>query len=167
MNKVIVVQNHKFTTTVAALCFFQHVTCYAHYCIREKMSICRFDIDNFTYNVESNLEAMGLPVPDTIFGSIATVSGSIASIEGALASKASDVPLSAISKAGSKSKQLAAITASFYAGAIIGSALMASKRATSCSSSELREAFRSVGLPVWIADSALKHPDSNKLLRKN
>jgi len=25
------------------------------------MAICRFDIDTFTYNVESNLEAMGLP----------------------------------------------------------------------------------------------------------
>lgn len=145
------------------------VPCFAHSCIRDKTCpfICRFDIDNFTYNVESNVEAMGLPVPDTIFGSIATVSGSIASIEGALANKASDVPLSAISKAGGRSKQLASITASFYAGAIIGSALMASKRATSCSSYELREAFKSMGLPVWAADEALKHPDSNKLLRKN
>ncbi|MCC2524992.1 hypothetical protein [Vibrio coralliilyticus] len=131
------------------------------------MSICKFDIDNFTYNIESNLEAMGLPVPDSIFGSMVTASGGIGAIESALATKASDVPLSAISKAGRFSKQVVGITAAFYAGAIIGSALMASKRATSCSSSELREAFRSVGLPVWAADDALKHPQSSKLLRKN
>ncbi|AYO17109.1 hypothetical protein D0812_22225 [Vibrio owensii] len=131
------------------------------------MSICKFDVDNFTYNIESNLLAMGLPVPQTVFGSMATVTGGIGAIESALSSKASDVPLSAISRAGQASKQIAGITAAFYAGAIIGSAFMASKRATSCSRSELRDAFRSFGLPTWAADDALKHPQGEKLLRKH
>lgn len=60
------------------------------------MSICKFNVDNFTYNIESNLEAMGLPVPRTIFGSVTTMSGALASIDAALMTKAHDVPLSAI-----------------------------------------------------------------------
>ncbi|MGF1803691.1 hypothetical protein L4C31_00335 [Aliivibrio sifiae] len=131
------------------------------------MSICRFNVDNFAYNIESNLEAMGLPLPQTIFGSIATISGSLGAIESALSTKAADVPLSAISKAGIKSKQVAGISAAFYAGAVIGSAVMASKRATSCSRAELIKAFNDLGLPSWAADDAFKHPQSEKLLRAN
>jgi len=131
------------------------------------MSICRFNIDNFSYNIESNLEAMGLPLPETVFGTVATMSGSIAAIESALASKASDMPLKAIAKSGHHMKQLAGISAAFYAGAIIGSAQMASKRATRCDFSELKESFKSLGLPSWAADDAIKAPNGDKLLRAN
>ncbi len=131
------------------------------------MAICKFDVDNFTYNIESNLEAMGLPVPQTIWGSVTTMSGALAAIETALSSKASDVPLSAISQSAMRSKQLLGIGASYYAGAIIGSALMASKRATSCSSTELKQAFKDLGLPSWVADDAISAQKVSELLRKN
>ncbi|HFU0228936.1 TPA: hypothetical protein ACGTRQ_003534 [Vibrio parahaemolyticus] len=131
------------------------------------MAICKFNVDNFTYNIESNLEAMGLPVPKTIWGSVTTMSGALAAIDSALTNKASDVPLSAISQSTMRSKQLLGIGASYYAGAIIGSALMASKRATSCSSAELKQAFKDLGLPSWVADDAVSAQKASELLRKN
>ncbi len=130
------------------------------------MGICKFDVDNFEYNIESNLTALGLPLPKTLFGSVTTVSGALGAIETALSAKASDVPLSIVS-VGTKSKQLAGIGAAYWAGAVIGSALMASNRATSCSRDELKEAFKSLGLPSWATDDALNAPNGHKLLRKN
>ncbi|MBN3572074.1 hypothetical protein [Vibrio neptunius] len=130
------------------------------------MAICKFNLDNFEYNIESNMAAMSLPLPKTVFGSITTVSAALAAIETALSVKAYDVPLSVVS-AGRASKQLAGIGAAFWAGAIIGSALMASKRATSCNRLEFKEAFRTLGLPSWAADAALSSHDGHKLLRKN
>lgn len=131
------------------------------------MAICRFDIDNFEYNIESNLEAMGLPLPKTLFGSATTVSAAIASIETALATKAADIPLSAITSAAIKSKKATGLFAAYWAGAVIGSALMASNRATRCSYSEFKDAFKSLGFPSWAADEALKGPNGDKLLQKN
>ncbi|MEZ9752037.1 hypothetical protein AB4425_17260 [Vibrio sp. 10N.261.51.A1] len=130
------------------------------------MAICKFNVDNFEYNIDSNMEALGLPLPKTVFGSVTTVSGALGMIETALSTKAVDVPLSVVS-VGRTSKQLAGIGAAFWAGAVIGSALMASSRATSCSSSELKEAFKALGLPSWAADDALRSPEGHKLLRKN
>ncbi|WNJ97352.1 hypothetical protein RND59_19310 [Vibrio ruber] len=129
------------------------------------MDICSFNLDNFNYNIESNLEAMGLPSPKTAFGSITTTAGIIGAIDTALSAKASDVPLTAIARSGLKSKQILGISAAFYAGAIIGSALMASKRATRCSADELKKAFREFGLPSWAVDDALRHNDN--ILRQN
>ena len=48
------------------------------------MAICKFNVDNFTYNIESNLEAMGLPVPKTIFGSVTPLSVDEFDINGVL-----------------------------------------------------------------------------------
>ncbi len=130
------------------------------------MAICEFNVDNFEYNIESNLAAMGLPLPKTLFGSVTSVSGALGAIETALTSKASDVPLSIVS-VGKTTKQLAGIGAAYWAGAVIGSAFMASHRATTCSRDELKEAFKSLGFPSWAADDALRSPNGHKLLRKN
>ncbi len=130
------------------------------------MAICEFNVDNFEYNIESNLAAMGLPLPKTLFGSVTSVSGALGAIETALTSKASDVPLAIVS-VGQTTKQLAGIGAAYWAGAVIGSALMASNRATTCSRDELKEAFKSLGFPSWAADDALRSPNGHKLLRKN
>lgn len=131
------------------------------------MGFCRFDVDTFTYNVESNLAAMGLPMPDTVAGSMTTVSGALGAVTSALTSKASDVPLSAIAKSERGLSKVVGIGAAFWVGAVIGSAMMASKRATSCSRSEFVEAFRAMGIPVWIADDALRSPNSDRLLKRN
>lgn len=130
------------------------------------MAICEFNVDNFEYNIESNLAAMGLPLPKTLFGSVTSVSGALGAIETALTSKASDVPLAIVS-VGKTTKQLAGIGAAYWAGAVIGSALMASNRATTCSRDELKEAFKSLGFPSWAADDALRSPNGHNLLRKN
>ncbi|WP_335928825.1 hypothetical protein [Vibrio parahaemolyticus] len=131
------------------------------------MAICKFNVDNFAYNIESNLDAMGLPLPKTIWGSVTTISGALTAIDTALTSKASDVPLSAISKSALRSKQLMGIGSAYYAGAIIGSALMAANRASSCSTDELKQAFKDLGLPSWAADEAVSAQKSSELLRKN
>ncbi|MCE7729612.1 hypothetical protein [Vibrio campbellii] len=123
------------------------------------MSICRFNVDNFEYNIESNLVAMGLPLPQDVWSSAMTMSAAIVSIEGALSTKAADVPLSAISSSAMRAKQFAGISSAFYAGAIIGSAMMASKRATRCNLSELKEAFSAYRLPSWAADEAVSKGD--------
>lgn len=86
------------------------------------MSICRFNVDNFTYNIESNLEAMGLPVPQTIFGSVTTMSGALASIEAALITKAADMPITAV-VGRAAGTTITSLTAAGYAGAIIGSCI--------------------------------------------
>ncbi len=128
------------------------------------MAICRFNMDKFTHNIESNLELMGLPVPKTVFGSMATMSGALASIEAALMTKAADVSISVVASRAAGTT-VAGVTASFYAGAIIGSALRASTSATSCSGEELKKAFQELGLPSWAADDALRQPNSHNLLR--
>ncbi|MBF4249399.1 hypothetical protein EA004_31235 [Vibrio anguillarum] len=79
--------------------------------------------------------------------------------------KASDMPITAVASRAAGTT-IAGITAAGYAGAIIGSALMASNRATSCSKDEFRKAFQSLGLPSWAADDALNQPNGHKLLRK-
>lgn len=131
------------------------------------MGICRFDVDTFTYNVESNLKALGLPMPTTVAGSAATVAGAISTIESALTRKAADMSLAAIAQVGLRANQAGGVSAAFWVGAVIGSAMMASTRATSCSRSELIEAFKSMGLSSWMADAALNSPNGDKLLRLN
>ncbi len=76
------------------------------------MAICRFNVDKFTHNIESNLELMGLPVPKTVFGSMATMSGALASIEAALMTKAADVSISVIASRAAGTT-VAGVTASF------------------------------------------------------
>jgi len=129
------------------------------------MAICSFDLDHFNYSIESNLDAMGLPSPQTLFGSVTTVSGAMVAISNALNAAGSDIPLSAIARSGVLAKYAAGITASYYTGAVIGSALMATGRSTTCSMSELKKAFRDLGIPSWAADNAIKQDTS--ILRKH
>lgn len=108
---------------------------------------------------------MGLPVPKTIFGSVTTMSGALASIEAALITKAADMPITAV-VGRAAGTTITILTAAGYAGAIIGSALIASKRATSCSKEEFKKAFQDLGLPSWAADDALNGPQAQNMLRK-
>ena len=127
------------------------------------MSICKFNIDNFEYNIESNLAAMGLPLPKTIFGAGTGIAAGLASIDGAL-NAGGHVNLSAISKAGKASKQVAAISSAWYAGAVIGSYIMAANRATRCSIPELQKAANELGLSDWwVSDAVNEYPE---ILRK-
>ncbi|CAM2885262.1 hypothetical protein [Vibrio neptunius] len=51
------------------------------------MAICKSNLDNLEYNIESNMAAMSLPLPKTVFGSITTVSAALAAIKTALSVK--------------------------------------------------------------------------------
>ncbi|SHO54433.1 hypothetical protein [Vibrio quintilis] len=129
------------------------------------MAICEFDIQNFEYNIESNLRAMYLPVPNDVFNAAAGIATGLKAIDSALAFKASDVPLSAIAKGGRLATTYGGVYASWWAGAVIGSALMASKRATRCSVSELKKAVAAFGMSTWWVDDAVRdHPE---ILRVN
>ncbi len=129
------------------------------------MAICKFNIDNFEYNIESNLEAIFLTVPKTVFQASVSVLGGLSAIDTALSAKGADVSLGVLSSAGKTSKQILGISAAFYAGAVIGSGLMAANRATRCSAAELKEAVRSMGFSTWWVDDAItKNPD---ILRKH
>ncbi|WP_139281719.1 hypothetical protein [Vibrio aerogenes] len=82
------------------------------------------------------MDSMGVPTPKTVFGSVTTMSGALASIETSLMTKAADMPIATIAGRAAGTT-VAGITAAGYAGVIIGSALMATTRATSCSRAEL------------------------------
>lgn len=123
------------------------------------MAICKFNIDNFEYNIESNLAAMGLPLPKTIFGASSSIAAGLTSIDSALSNNGK-AKLSAISKGGAMANKFVAISASYYAGAIIGSALMASNRATRCSLSELQKTISDMGLNNWwVSDVVGENPE--------
>lgn len=129
------------------------------------MTICSFDLNKFNYDIESNLNAMGLPAPQTLWGSTMTIAGVMTSIQTALEAAGADVPLSSIVRGGNVAKYVVAAGAAYYTGAVIGSAIMASNRATSCSASELNKAFTNLGFPSWAADEALR--TNTNILRKN
>ena len=128
------------------------------------MTFCKFDIDNFEYNIESNLAAMGLPLPKTIFGAGTSIATGLASIDSALAG-GPKARLASVSKAGTASKQVLALGAAGYAGAVIGSYIMAANRATRCNREELKKAASDLGLSNWWVDDAVNEND--EILRKH
>ncbi|MUK51229.1 hypothetical protein [Aliivibrio fischeri] len=127
------------------------------------MTICKFDIDNFEYNIESNLAAMGLPFPKSVFSASTSIAAGIASIDISLSAKG-NVPLSAIGKGGSLSNKFVAVSAAAYAGAVIGSAFMAANRATRCTIPDLENAARGMGLSTWWISDAVN--ENSEILRK-
>ncbi|MGI2800182.1 hypothetical protein WAX87_11035 [Photobacterium damselae subsp. damselae] len=105
--------------------------------------LCEFDFNTFEYNIDSNLEAMGLPVPSDVVGAATTTFGALKAIDEALVAGVTS-PYTKIAGAG----------AAFWAGAVIGSAAMAANRATTCNKSMLRDAVNDLGLDgSWIDEA--------------
>lgn len=96
-----------------------------------------------------------MPLPSTVFGAATSVLTSLTAIDTALHFK--QQPTSIIAKSGKLGAYGLAIGSAGYAGAIIGSAVMAANRATRCDVGQLKQAAKDLGLyGDWIED-AVKH----------
>ncbi|WP_299144058.1 hypothetical protein [uncultured Vibrio sp.] len=90
------------------------------------------------------MNAMGVPLPSDIFGAVTTTYGALLLIEEA--KKRNDL---------STLKKLGPITASAWAGLVIGSSIMAANRATRCSitQSDVKRASEYLGFNDLVEDS--------------
>ena len=48
------------------------------------MGLCSIDLDTFRYNIDSNLESMGMPIPADVFGSSLYVLAAVKLVDDAL-----------------------------------------------------------------------------------
>jgi hypothetical protein len=112
------------------------------------MGICKFDLDNFKYNIDSNLTAMGMPIPEDIFGSAIYVLTAVKLVDESLNINAkAPLPTKGLSKVGG-------LLAAGWAGAVLGSAIMAANRSTRCDKREMEEIAKELGLSgSWIDEA--------------
>ncbi|WP_341509572.1 hypothetical protein WAX88_20650 (plasmid) [Photobacterium damselae subsp. damselae] len=112
------------------------------------MSICKFNLDTFEYNIDSNLEAMYMPTPKDLYGSLTTATGAIKAIDEALhLNPNAALPTRATVAVGG-------VTAAAWAGAVLGSAIMAANRATTCNKAEMERTAKELGLwGDWIDEA--------------
>ncbi|MGF1727305.1 hypothetical protein [Photobacterium nomapromontoriensis] len=123
---------------------------------------CSFHFETFRYNIDSNLEAMGFPSITSVYGATATVTAALKAVDSAIALKGATAPMSAISRG---TTIAGGVLAAGWAGAVLGSAVMATKRATRCTIPELKEVANSVGLDgSWIDDA---YRQNEQMLRAN
>jgi len=83
---------------------------------------------------KENMDALGLPAPDALFGTAQTAAGTAATLLGLIEKFGKKVTLGDIIGAGTRLEQLAVIggiSASFYVGAVIGSIAVATGRTLS------------------------------------
>lgn len=112
------------------------------------MGLCKFDIETFKYNIESNLESMYMPTPATVFGTATSVLGALKAVDEVLHlnSKAS------LTKRGTTIAL--GIGAAGWAGAVLGSAMMSANRSTRCDKREMKEIAKEFGLwGGWIDEA--------------
>jgi hypothetical protein len=87
--------------------------------------------DSFYFYFQQNMEAMGLPVPESLFTSFTTAIASTTTLVEALKKFGPRVTVLELIHAGfltEKLKVIGAMTASFYVGAVIGSLFIAAQK---------------------------------------
>ncbi|HIF9075725.1 TPA: hypothetical protein ACX6NV_000556 [Photobacterium damselae] len=105
--------------------------------------LCEFDFYTFQYNIDSNMAAMGLPIPTDVVGAAASSFGALKAIDEALTMGVT-----------SPYTKIAGVGAAFWAGAVLGSAAMAVNRATTCDKAMLKDAAKDIGLSGdWIDEA--------------
>ncbi|MBF4290194.1 MULTISPECIES: hypothetical protein [Vibrio] len=115
--------------------------------------LCRFNFETFAYNVDSNLSSMGLPVMDSAFGAATSSIAAYSALDHAL------------HFGGKPPANIAVGLSVFYAGAVLGSAVMAANRATRCDKKQLIQAAKQLGLyGGWIDEAVNNFP---QILRSN
>lgn len=112
------------------------------------MGLCKFDIETFRYNIESNLDSMGLPTPHDVYGTFLGVTGSIKVVDEALHLN----PKASLPSKGTT--VVLGIAAAGWAGAVIGSGIMAANRATRCDKEQMKDFAKEHGLwGDWIDEA--------------
>jgi hypothetical protein len=114
---------------------------------------------------KENMETMGLPAPDSLFGKLATATATISAIVAAVEKFGRAVTLTELIGAGILSEKLLAVgacSAAFYAGACLGSLAVATVRTLSGGLS-IADMFscataHSIPTPSWLWDTIATNP---------
>jgi hypothetical protein len=112
-----------------------------------------------------NMESLGLPAPQSLFGSVSTAIATSTTILTQVEKFGRKVTIREIIGAGTQLEKLAVIgacSAAYYAGAVIGSIAVALGRTlgNGTSLSDVLFVARSKGLHTeWLADCLRKYPD--------
>ncbi|GAB6263647.1 hypothetical protein [Photobacterium sp. R1] len=121
------------------------------------MAICEFDVETFRYNIDSNMEATGMPTVQNVYGTALAVLAAIKSVDEAITARGT---LTQMSFTKATTTTAGAILASYWAGVALGSALMATKRATRCDLGELKSFAEQIGLRGgWIEETVARYPE--------
>ncbi|MBB5019202.1 hypothetical protein HNQ59_002500 [Chitinivorax tropicus] len=128
------------------------------------MPQCKDDNNFFKYFKE-NMEDLGLPAPDSLFGTQSTATSTIATLLGMIDKFGKSVTVMEVIGAATSLEKLAivgALSASYYAGAAVGSLAVATGGYMSCGTSigdVLYETFHLGYNQPWITDHLMKHPE--------
>jgi hypothetical protein len=114
---------------------------------------------------KENMEAMGLPAPDTLFGKLSLATATTSAIVGAVEKFGTAVTVKELVGAGILSEKLLVIgacSAAFYAGACVGSLAVATGRTLSGGLS-IADAFtcasaNAIPTPPWLRDTLAINP---------
>lgn len=114
---------------------------------------------------KENMEGLGLPAPDTLFGTLATATATISAIVVGIEKFGTAVTIGELIGAGILSEQLlaiAALSAAFYVGACIGSLAVATGRYFSggLSIADLFACATAHGIatPKWLGSTIATNP---------
>lgn len=125
---------------------------------------------NFNNYFKENMEALGLPAPESVFGSLQAATANASTLLAYIDKYGKNVSVKELLGAGMHLEKLAtvgAMSAAFYAGAVIGSIAVASGRSLSGGLS-LSDVLRSVqenGLSrTWLVQLLYRSP---QIYRKN
>jgi hypothetical protein len=126
----------------------------------------------FSYFKE-NMEALGLPVPTSLYGGQTMVTGALASLVGVQSRFGSTVTVGELLKAGTKADALvvvAGVSASWYLGGAVGSAAVATGRHLACGTrmiDAISYAGRNGMLTPAIQHQLVAHPEIYDTTRRN
>lgn len=88
-------------------------------------------MSDFYKYFKENMDSLGLPAPETLFGSVQSTVGTVTTLLGVVDKFGTKLTLAEVVGAGTKLEKLgvvAACSASFYVGAVIGSLAVATGR---------------------------------------
>lgn len=117
----------------------------------------------FYYYFRENMQALGLPAPESLFGNIQLALGTAATFVNHVEKFGKRVTVRELTIAGLRSEQLAVVaslSAAYYTGAVIGSIAVASGRTLS--------GGRSLADVLWeLRRNGLHRPWLNEIMRRN
>jgi hypothetical protein len=121
---------------------------------------------SFYYYFKENMNALGLPAPESLFGNVASAAANTTAIVAAVEKFGSGVTISELVGAGTLSEGLIVVggcTAAFYVGACIGSLAVATGKYFSggLSIGDLFACAKENGIPTssWLQKTYLRNPE--------
>lgn len=121
--------------------------------------------DSFYGYFRKNMEAMGLPAPATLFGSLQTATGTVSTIVGVVGRFGTRVTVGELIGAGTLGEGLlvaSGVLASFYAGACVGSLAVATGQKLSggltIADAVHAATLNGIQMPGWLRDVLVTEP---------